>query len=225
MRGVTFLLPAYNEEESIGVLLDSISRLYPDSEILVIDNNCDDRTPEIARDYGARVVGETKQGKGFAIRKGFTMVETPFTVMMDADNTYDPVEAPRLLRLLEEDHADVVLGCRLNDKRMDGSIARFNLMGNYIFSFLTSALFTSISDVCTGYWAFNHEVIDYLLSSGVRSNGFELEVEIFAKISGGGFRISEIPITYRRRIGKSKLNSMQDGWKIVKALCYHKIYD
>jgi glycosyltransferase involved in cell wall biosynthesis len=224
MKDVTFLLPAYNEEKSIGILLKNINRLYPHSQVLVIDNNCDDKTPQIAREFDARVYPEKKQGKGYAIKKGFTKIETEYTVMMDADNTYDPLEAPQLLKLLKEDHADVVLGCRLNDKRMNGSITKFNLFGNHMLSFITSSFYTRISDVCTGYWAFNHKVIDYLLESGVRSNGFELEVEIFAKISNGGFKIKEIPIAYRRRMDKPKLNSLEDGIKIFKALCYHKIY-
>ena len=224
MKEVTFLLPAYNEEKSIGILLSKINRLYPDSQIVVIDNNCDDKTPQIAREYGAKVIQEKKQGKGYAIKRGLPEVETKYTIMMDSDNTYDPEEAPKLLEFLKEDGADVVLGCRLNKNRMDGSITRLNLIGNHILSFISSSFYSRISDVCTGYWAFNHEVIDYLLNSGVKSNGFELEVEIFAKISNGGFRISEIPIAYKRRIDKPKLNSLDDGWKILKALCYHKIY-
>ena len=90
MKDVTFLLPAYNEEKSIGILLDKIQKLYPTSEILVVDNNSNDRTSEIAKEAGANVIFEGKQGKGHAIKKGFENVDSKFVVMLDADDTYDP---------------------------------------------------------------------------------------------------------------------------------------
>ncbi|WP_321423225.1 glycosyltransferase family 2 protein [uncultured Methanobacterium sp.] len=223
MKKTTFLLPAYNEEKSIGYVLKVISESYPDAKIIVVDNNCDDKTPEIAASYGATVIHEKRQGKGFSIKKGLETIDSEYIIMLDADNTYDPNEALKLLKSLKKSKSDVILGNRLTDKRCKDSITRFNLIGNYILSFLASILYSKISDVCTGYWVFNRGVKDYILNTGIESNGFELEVEIFAKINNANFKIHEIPINYRRRVDKPKLSSARDGWKIFKSLWYQKI--
>lgn len=88
IKDVTFLIPAYNEEKSIGPLIDRIRMLYPDSEIIVVDNNSTDRTAEIAASRGVRVVFEGRQGKANAMLTGFRSTETEYAIMMDADLTY-----------------------------------------------------------------------------------------------------------------------------------------
>lgn len=150
MKHVTFLLPAYNEEVSIGPLLKQVNA-YHKSKVIVIDNNSKDKTAEIAKKRGANVLREQKQGKAYAIKKGFENIKSNFAVMLDADNTYDPRDAQKLLKPLMDDQADVVLGSRLRGKREKGSISRFNLLGNYLLSFFASLLFSKVSDVCTGY--------------------------------------------------------------------------
>ena len=143
--------------------------------------------------------------------------------MLDADLTYDPKDAKKLLEPLKKDKADVVLGSRLNGSMEKGAISRTNQIGNRILSFTASLLYSEISDVCTGYWAFKKEVIDKLLKDGINSNGFELEVEMFMKISKNNFKILESPIKYKKRLDKPKLNSLNDGWNIFKTLCTYKI--
>jgi len=223
MKDVTFLLPAYNEEKSIGLLLEKISTDYPNSEIIVIDNNSTDSTAEIARKYGVTVLNERKQGKGHAIQKGFEHVDSRFAVMLDADNTYYPKDASKLLNKLKKDKADVVLGSRLNGERKSGSITRLNLIGNYLLSFTASMLFCKVSDVCTGYWAFKKKVIDSILEEGINSSGFELEVEMFAKIYNNDFKISETPVNYGSRLDSPKLDSLGDGWRIFKTLWTYRL--
>ncbi|MGO9387059.1 MAG: glycosyltransferase family 2 protein [Methanobacterium sp.] len=217
MQQVTFLLPAYNEEQSIGNMLKQVSE-YPSSKVIVVDNNSDDKTAEIANKHGAIVLKENKQGKGHAIKMGFKHIKSNFVVMLDADNTYDPQDAKKLLKPLMEDKADVVLGSRILGKREKGSISPFNLFGNYLLSFFASMLFSNVSDVCTGYWAFKKNVIDQFLSEGINSDGFDLEVEMFSKISKNNFRVLEIPILYKKRSDSPKLNSINDGTKILKRM-------
>jgi len=223
MKDLTFVLPAYNEEESIGKVLENIYLTYPKSKVIVVDNNSTDNTAEIAKNAGALLVNEKKQGKGYAVKKGFKMVKSKFAVMIDADNTYYPNEAGKLLKKLKKNEADVVLGSRLKGIRKSGSITPVNLFGNYVLSLTASLLFCNISDVCTGYWAFKKEVIDYLLKEGLNSNGFELEAEMFSMIFKKGFKVLEMPINYGVRTDSPKLNSIDDGWKIFKTLWMLKL--
>ncbi len=222
MKDVTFLLPAYNEEQSIGLLLNDISNLYPNSSIIVINNNSTDKTQEIAEKFDVCILSEKKQGKGNAIKTGFKAVKTKYAVMLDADNTYGPEEAKSLVEPLIRGKYDIVMGSRLNKNKENGSITKLNIIGNYLLSLAATVLYSHTSDVCTGYWAFKKEVIDYLLENGISSNGFELEAEMFIKISKGNFRIGEIPIGYKKRSDITKLNSVKDGWQIFKTLLAFK---
>jgi len=223
MRNVTFLIHAYNEELSIGRLINNLQNLYKNSRIIVIDNNCTDETASIASKYGAEVIYEEKQGKANAIKKGFDYLDSQYLVMLDADNTYNPKDASKLLEPLIKDEADVVLGSRLRGDLEKGAISRTNIIGNRILSFTANILYKPISDVCTGYWAFNKNVINYLVDIGIDSSGFEVEAEMFAKIWKADFRIKEIPISYNKREDKPKLNSFHDGIKIMRTLIRYKI--
>ena len=223
MKDVTFVLPAYNEEKSIENVLEGINLTYPESEVIVVDNNSTDNTASIAKNAGALLINEKKQGKGHAVKKGFKNVKSKFAIMIDADNTYYPNEAGKLLMKLKKNEADVVLGSRLNGIRKKGAITPVNLFGNYILSLTATLLFSKVSDVCTGYWAFKKEVIDYILKEGINSDGFELEAEMFSVISKKGYKILEIPINYGTRVDSPKLNSMNDGWKIFKTLLLCKL--
>ncbi len=222
MKHVTFLLPAYNEEQSIGKLLKKVHKCR-NSRVLVIDNNSNDRTAEIAKKSGANVLKERKQGKGYAVKTGFENIKSEFAVMLDADNTYEPEDARKLLKPLMEDEADVVLGSRLRGKREVGSISRVNLLGNYILSLFASLLYSNVSDVCTGYWAFKKDVIQQLLQDGINSDGFDLEAEMFSKVSKNNFRILEVPINYKSRLDTPKLNSINDGVKIFMRLLSNRL--
>lgn len=222
MKDVTFLLPAFNEEPSIGKLITQIKDLYPNSHVIVIDNNSTDRTVQIAENLGAEVISEKKQGKAHAIRKGFTHVDSSYVIMMDADNTYDPIDAKNLLNCLKSNKADLVLGSRLKGEKEKGSISRLNIIGNHVLSYIASKFYSPVSDVCTGYWAFSKDVVNYLIEIGIESSGFEVEAEMYAKVSKGKFVVLEQPIFYRVRSDEAKLNSFKDGMKIFKELFKHR---
>jgi glycosyltransferase involved in cell wall biosynthesis len=217
---VTFMLPAYNEEISIGNLINKFGK-YDQSKILVVDNNSHDRTVPIAIKAGADVVHERKQGKGHAVKKGFKTIDSKYIVMLDADDTYDPVDAVDLLKPLMEDRADVVLGSRLRGKREKGAISKFNLVGNHLLSLCATVLHSKVSDVCTGYWAFNQSAVNHLLNEGIQAEGFEIEAEMFSKISNSNLRVSEVPIQYKKRADETKLNSLEDGFKIFIKLIFY----
>jgi glycosyltransferase involved in cell wall biosynthesis len=222
MIDVDFILPAYNEEQSIGLLIQSITDLYPQAKVIVIDNNSKDKTAQIAEDMGAEVIFEKKQGKAHAIQKGFSHSKSKYMIMLDADNTYDPKDALKLLEPVMNEEADMVLGSRLKGEKEKGAISNTNMVGNHILSLIASLFYNPISDVCTGYWVFTREVIDYLLNVGIDCAGFEVEAEMFAKVSKGNFRIKERPILYKNRVDEAKLSSFEDGFKILKTLFKYK---
>jgi len=220
MKEVSIIFPALNEEETIGKIIDEVpveeieGKGYR-AEIIVVDNGSTDKTREIAEAKGARVITEPSRGKGRAIRTAFGSVSGDFVFMIDADFTYPATYIPRMLELLEGGH-DVVLGSRLKGQREQGAMSRLNLVGNHMLAFLANLLYgTRVSDPCTGYWGFKGEVVKSLKLDAV---GFELEANMLAEIARQGYRVTELPILYRRRPNQAKLGSLKDGFKIGRTL-------
>jgi len=220
LKGISIILPALNEEETIGRVIDEIPREAMESngyrvEIVVVDNNSTDRTREIAQEKRAKVIVEPVKGKGRAVRTAFELVDGVFIFVLDADYTYPATYIPQMLEMLQEEY-DVVLGSRLKGQRERGAMSRFRLVGNHLLSFIASMLYgTRISDLCTGYWGFCRVAIEGLK---LDATGFELEANMFAEIAKKGYRIAEVPILYRRRPSSSKLSSLKAGFLIGQTL-------
>jgi glycosyltransferase involved in cell wall biosynthesis len=219
-KGISVILPALNEEQTIGRVIDEIPRENIEQtgyeiELLVIDNDSTDRTKEIAEEKGARVIVEPVRGKGRAMRTAFEAVTGEFIFMLDADYTYPATHIPEMLKVLEEGY-DVVLGSRLKGRMEGGAMSRLNLVGNHLLAFLANVLYgTEISDLCTGYWGLRREVIQDLK---LDATGFELEANMLAEIAKKGYRIGEVPVHYRRRLTYPKLGSVKDGFRIGRML-------
>jgi len=217
---VCVILPALNEESTIGKVIDEIPRrsLEEDGyevEVIVVDNNSKDRTKQVAQSKGARVIHESKRGKGIAVRTGLASVEADFVFMLDADFTYPAAYIRDMLKILSQHHS-VVIGSRLRGKREKGAMRRLNLLGNFILSLIASVLYKSrISDLCTGYWGMRGEIVPKLT---LLADGFQLEAELFTQLANKGYRIAEVPIYYRRREGKTKLSAIRHGVKIGRLL-------
>jgi len=220
MKEVSIILPALNEEETIGKIIDEVpmedmeGRGYR-AEIIVVDNGSSDKTREIAEAKGARVITEPRRGKGRAMRTAFESVSGDYVFMIDADFTYPATYIPLMLRRLEGKY-DVVLGSRLKGQREEGAMARLNIVGNLLLALLADLLYrTRISDPCTGYWGFRGDVARSLKLDAV---GFELEVCMLVEIARKGYRIGEVPIYYRRRPTPTKLRALRTGFKIGRTL-------
>ncbi len=224
MKKITLIVPCHNEEKGIGKVIDGLPREKLKKagfnvEVLVIDNNSKDKTSEIAKKKGARVLPESNQGKGNAIRAGFRNIskDTDYVVMVDGDDTYKTHEILRLIEPLESNFCDVVVGSRLEGKMNGSSMSRSHRLANWLFTFLTRSLYgANITDTCTGYFAWKRKVI-VSLNSYIKSPGFAIEAEMISKISKLGYKIYSVPITYDPRAGKtkSKLSPFKDAIKII----------
>jgi dolichol-phosphate mannosyltransferase len=217
---VTILLPAKNEESGIEATFGAlpIERLhelgYP-VEILVADGRSHDRTREVARRHGARVIAQLGTGKGRGVRSALDVAKGDYVVMLDADATYPARAIPAFVATLDEGY-DVVMGSRFLGRIDEGAMKPLNRAGNRGLSALASLLYgRRCTDVCTGMWAFRRETMRGL---GLTSTHFEVEAEMFARAAKARLRICELPITYGRREGVTKLGSIGDGLRIGAAL-------
>jgi glycosyltransferase involved in cell wall biosynthesis len=216
---ISIIIPTLNEESSIGKVIDEIpKKALEDSgyivEVLVVDGISTDHTTQIAKEKGARVLMETRPGKGRAIRTALEGDNSNFVFMLDGDYTYSATYIPAMLKMLRT--YPVVIGSRLNGKREKGALGKVNFIGNKLLTFFANILYgTRISDLCTGYWGFRREVIQNL---SLTSDGFQLEADLLIQVALKGYRIGEIPILYRCRAGKAKLSGLKDGVKIGKFL-------
>lgn len=217
---VSIILPALNEAETIGRVIQEIPRERLEEEgygveVVVVDNGSTDQTARIAGEKGARVIAESRKGKGRAVRTALEQVNADFVFMLDADYTYPATYIPDMLKLLNQGYS-VVIGSRLKGKREKGSISRLNIIGNRLLTLMANILYQArISDLCTGYWGFKGEVIPRL---NLSATGFNLEAELFAQVAKNGYRIGEVPINYRRRPSPSKLSSIKAGLIIGRTL-------
>jgi glycosyltransferase involved in cell wall biosynthesis len=212
-KTVTLILPCYNEEHGVRSVIESL----PDGidEIVVVDNNCTDRTAEVAASLGARVVRETTPGYGAAYQAGFRAARNEVIVTMDADGTYPTDAIVGLVETLERERLDFVSGSRfpLSDR---SAMAPMNRLGNLVLTIGAAVLFLRpIRDSQSGMWVFRRSILEKLR---LKSTGMALSEEIkIEAIRRPGIRFAERHIPYRPRIGEPKLLMWRDG---VRNLAY-----
>ncbi|MDW7990393.1 MAG: S-layer glycoprotein N-glycosyltransferase AglJ [Archaeoglobaceae archaeon] len=210
---VTVVVPTLNEEEGIGVVVESFKKLG--FEVLVIDGGSRDKTREIALEKGAKVILQTGKGKGNAISEAFRIVESDVIVLVDGDGSYLAEEVGVLLEPIEKGVADHTVGNRFAYYE-SGAFTRLNLIGNKLLNlFFRFAYGVNLTDILSGYRALRKEVYK---SIEIRKSGFEVEAEITVETLSKGFKILEVPISYRRREGKTKLRPLRDGIRIGKTI-------
>jgi glycosyltransferase involved in cell wall biosynthesis len=214
---VSFLIPAYNEQATIGEVLTRIAALGLDAQVIVVDDGSTDATAAIAEASGATVIRQANQGKGAAIRAAIAAADGEIAVIQDADMEYDPADVPELIDPIVRGVADVVFGSRLRGGRPQRAFLFWHLVGNRFLSLLTCILFnTTLSDMETGYKAFRLEV---LRSLDLRENSFGLEPEITGKVCRRKLRIYELPISYYGRThDEGKKITWRDGFRAIWVL-------
>ncbi|MBU4347891.1 glycosyltransferase family 2 protein [Patescibacteria group bacterium] len=225
MKKITVVIPCYNEEKGIGKVIKGIPKEKLkeygfDFEVVVIDNNCSDKTSSVARKLGAKIICEPNPGKGNAIRTGFRSIgkDTDYVVMLDGDDTYKSYEIMRMVEPLDSGFCDVIIGSRLEGRMNGYSMSFSHRFANWFFTFITRNFYgANVTDTCTGYFAWKREAI-VNLNGYLKSPGFAIEAEMITKMAKLGQRVYSVPITYDPRAGDSKLSPVMDGIKITSML-------
>jgi hypothetical protein len=211
---ITIVIPALNEERAIvktihAVPKAALTKMGYDAQVLVVDNGSTDGTAELAREAGANVVLEPIRGYGRALKTGFASAQDGVIVTADADATYPLEDIPSLLAAFEDNHLDFLTTNRLAGLD-DGAMTPVNRTGNKLLAIATRVLFQlDMRDPESGMWMFKKDILGALQ---LHSNSWPLSHEI--KIEACYYdrcRWKEVPIRYRRRVGKTKL---LNAWKV-----------
>ncbi len=218
-KGVAVLIPCYNEELTVGRVIDDFKEALPLADIYVYNNNSTDNTAKIAREHGAILRSESRQGKGFVVRQMFRDIDADYYIMVDGDDTYPAQSASDLIRPLAANIADMTVGDRLSNGTYDKENDRpFHSFGNNLVRWMIKSIYKyDFKDVMTGYRAFNRV---FVKTMPVLSAGFQIETEISIHAVDKRWRIAEVPIQYRDRPegSESKLDTFGDGASVIMAI-------
>jgi len=218
-NNTTVIVPTFNEGRSISGIISELKR-NGDNHVVVIDGNSVDGTAEVARELGATVVMQRGRGKGAALRQAFAhdSVKGEIAVIIDGDGSMDPREIPLFIEAIEAG-ADVVKGSRFLSWGCSEDMNFVRRFGNLLFLSLVNWLWsTNYTDLCYGFGAFRRGALKKLCSH-LNSTNFEIETEICIKAKKLGLKVVEVPsIEFRRRHGKSNLDIVRDGWRILKTI-------
>jgi glycosyltransferase involved in cell wall biosynthesis len=220
---VSVIIPAFNEEESIGKVIADIPKACV-GEIIVVDNGSIDRTAEVARAAGARVVRETRKGYGYACLAGMAALNSPeIVVFIDGDYSDFPSEMSLLIQPILDRDAEMVIGSRIRGVREKGALLPQARFGNALATFLIRLLFHVHYTDLGPFRAIRYE---RLLAMDMQDKTFGWTVEMQVKAAKMGLRMCEVPVSYRKRIGQSKITgtvkgTILAGYKIIATILHY----
>ena len=224
---ISVVLPCLNEEATIGACIKNIKNVFKkeniNGEIIVSDNGSTDNSVMIAKSLNARIIHQTLRGYGAACLKGIHEATGKFIIIGDSDGTYDFLELPLLLKPLKEGY-DFVIGTRFKGKIKKGAMPwSHRYIGNPFLSFIVNKFFkTNLSDVHSGFRAFTKEAFETM---NLKTTGMEFASEMVISAVKNRLKIYEVPISYNKRKGRSKLKSFSDGWRHLRfILMYSPTY-
>jgi glycosyltransferase involved in cell wall biosynthesis len=220
---VSVIIPTRNEAQAIGRVIGDIPADLV-TEVIVVDNNSTDGTPEIAARLGARVMTEPRRGYGQACLTGLAGTSAPdLVVFLDGDYSDRPAELPLLVAPIAEGRADITIGSRLAGPRTPGALPWHALFGNWLAASLITNLYgLKISDL----GPFRAARADALRAVELEETTYGWAVELILKGATQGFRIVEVPVSYHPRIGKSKISGTFRGtvgatWFILSRIAHY----
>lgn len=218
MDKIAVLIPCYNEAKTIKKVVEDFKKELPEAKIYVYDNNSKDETDKIAKEAGAIVKYETRQGKGNVIRTMFREIDAECYIMVDGDDTYPAESAKEMVQAVLEENVDMVVGDRLSSTYFKENKRPFHNVGNVTVRALINRIYKSdIRDVMTGLRAFSYK---FVKTFPVMSKGFELETEMTIHSLDKNLKVKNVIIEYRDRPADSpsKLNTIPDGIKVIKTI-------
>lgn len=218
MDKIAVLIPCYNEAKTIKKVVEDFKRELPEATIYVYDNNSKDDTVKIAKEAGAIVRFEKRQGKGNVIRTMFREIDAECYIMTDGDDTYPAENAKEMAKYVLEDKVDMVIGDRLSSTYFTENKRLFHNIGNKLVRLLINSIYKSdIRDVMTGYRAFSYQ---FVKTFPVLSKGFEIETEMTIHSLDKNLYVKNAIIEYRDRPegSTSKLNTYADGFRVIKTI-------
>jgi glycosyltransferase involved in cell wall biosynthesis len=207
------LVPCFNEEAAVATVVADFRKALPAAKIYVYDNNSSDGTAAVAREAGAEVRSERRQGKGHVVRRMFADIDADIYVLVDGDATYDAPSAPRMVERLVDEHLDMVVGLRID--QAVAAYRRGHRTGNRMLTgFLSSVFGQAFKDILSGYRVFSRR---FVKSFPVLSDGFEIETELTVHALELAMPVAEIETPYYARLegSVSKLNTWRDGFRIL----------
>ena len=197
MDKIAVLIPCYNEAQTIEKVVRDVQEALPEAVVYVYDNNSIDKTAELARARGAVVRHEYRQGKGNVIRRMFREIDAECYLMIDGDDTYPLDCAGKMVELVLEHNADMVVGDRLSSTYFTENKRPFHNFGNSLMRAGINGLFhTDIKDIMTGYRAFGYE---FVKTFPVFSKGFEIETEMTIHAVNYSMQVENVVVNYRDR--------------------------
>lgn len=217
-KKIAVLIPCYNESQTIAKVIGDYKAALPEATIYVYDNNSTDHTDEIAREAGAIVKYERRQGKGNVVRSMFRDIDADCYLMIDGDDTYPAENARAMCDLVINEGVDMVIGDRLSSTYFEENKRPFHNFGNTLVRLLINKLFhANVKDIMTGYRAFSKPFVKHF---PVLNQGFEVETEMTIHALDKNFYLKEIPVMYRDRPegSVSKLNTFSDGVKVLMTI-------
>ncbi len=222
---LSIIIPTINEEKAIGqvikeIPLKTLEKNNYKTEILIIDGASTDNTKAIAEKLGATVITEKRKGYGRAYKTGFKKAKGDIIITADGDYTYAMNTIPKLIETLKKENLDFITTNRFGYMTKK-SMTTLHKIGNHILTIATQLLFNAkLKDSQSGMWVFRKKILNKLT---LTSDGMPFSEEIKIEAHRKGLKCKEIPINYRTRIGKVKLNSYKDGIKNLKFLITKKL--
>ncbi len=220
---VAVIIPALNEERSLPLVLAALPTV---DDVIVVDNGSTDGTARVAAAGGARVVSEPRRGYGSACLAGIAALRDPdIVVFVDADFSDHPDELPALVAPIEEGTADLVIGSRTQGNREEGALLPQARFGNKLACLLVRIIY---GHRYTDLGPFRAIRFDALMRIGMRDRNFGWTVEMQIRALRQGLRVTEVPVSYRKRIGVSKitgtiLGTLCAGYKILFTIFRHAL--
>lgn len=230
MKKVSILIPVYNEQNTLEQLVQMVENATfagLEKEIILIDDCSTDGTKEILKTFENKykvLYHNVNQGKGAALRTGFAAVEGDIAVIQDADLEYDPNDYEQVLQLILNGDADVAYGSRFLDLSGSKTVVKVNFLANKVLTLITNILFgAELTDMETCYKAFKTEFIKDI---NIKSDRFDFEPEITAKVLKKKAKIKEAPIKYSgRTFEEGKKITWKDGIHAILALIKFRFFD